>query len=117
MDMVYGERLKIVFMRTKKIDELKCESELEVDGSRCSIEWMQDKIFCMEAMCGGSVPESLLTPPEQESPQHILNALNDDCLRSIFESNNMEWEDLCSIGSVCSRFNEIVRPVYRRVLY
>lgn len=42
----------------------------------------------------------------------ILNALNDDCLRAIFESKNLQMEDLCSLGSVCTRFNDIVKPVF-----
>lgn len=60
------------------------------------------------------VAESLESPPDQQSPRNILNCLNDDCLRAIFESNHSSLADLYSVGSVCSRFNAIAKQVCAR---
>lgn len=42
--------------------------------------------------------------PEQDSDAHILNALNDDCLRAIFKRLNLI--DLTNAAGVCVRFKE-----------
>lgn len=98
-------------MRTEKSDQLKSQSEIEIVANQYPIEWLNDKSFCMEAVDESRIPKSLLIPPDHQSPQHILNALNDDCLRTIFELGNFKIDDFCSIGSVCIRFNDIVKPV------
>lgn len=41
-------------------------------------------------------------PPKQDSPQHILNALNDDCLERVFKQ--FELPDLSVAADVCVRF-------------
>lgn len=42
----------------------------------------------------------------------ILNALNDDCLLSIFKASSINAWDLVSIANVCQRFNCIVQQVF-----
>lgn len=96
-------------MRTEKIDQFKSESEIEIEGNKCTIEWQRDKILCMEI---AAVAEALTVTPDQESPQNILNSLNDDCLRAIFEADDLSLDDLCSVGSVCNRFNDIAKRVF-----
>lgn len=54
----------------------------------------------------------LLRAPETDSPNNILNALNDDCLREIFE----KFETLSmlhSISNVCVRFSEIAKQIFK----
>lgn len=43
-------------------------------------------------------------PPQQDSPRHILHALNDDCFRVIFKA--FDVVDLSSAAEVCVRFRE-----------
>lgn len=47
-------------------------------------------------------PISLKQPPVHDSPQNILNALNDDCLLEIFK--NLHYSTLLSVANVCNRF-------------
>lgn len=101
--------VEIDLMRTEKTDQLKTEPEIEIESNKCTIEWQRDKIICMEI---ASVAEALTIPPDQESPHNIHNSLNDDCLRAIFEADQLSLDDLCSIGSVCERFNSIAKQVF-----
>lgn len=43
-------------------------------------------------------------PPKQDSPQHILNALNDDCLEGVFKQ--FKLPDLSVAADVCVRFQQ-----------
>lgn len=101
----------IIFMQTAKTDALKTQSTIVIGEQEYPIEWVKDELCCVDWPC---IAESLKSPPDQQSPQHILNALNDDCLRTIFESNNLTIDDLCSLGSVCSHFNTIASQVFAR---
>lgn len=56
--------------------------------------------------------DPLLEAPETDSPNNILNALNDDCLRNIFERFET-LSMLCSISNVCVRFSEIAKQVFK----
>lgn len=101
--------MDVTLWRTGKSDQLKHQTEIDIEGSNCTIEWLRDEAICIERV---RVAESLLSPPDQQSPNNIVNMLNDDCLRTIFESNHLSLDDLCAIGSVCVRFNEIVKQVF-----
>lgn len=102
---------EIEFLRTTKTDDLKAQSEIQIGDTSNSIEWLNDKSFCVEMP---RVADSLESPPDQQSPRNILNCLHDDCLRAIFESNCLSLADLCSVGSVCSHFNAIAKQVCAR---
>lgn len=52
----------------------------------------------------------LLQSPGENSPNHILNALNDDCLYVIFKKSTLL--SLCSIANVCVRFSKIAQQVF-----
>lgn len=63
------------------------------------------------------IPESLLTPPHEHSPKHMLNVLNDDCLIAIFEQNLLSLNDVQEIAVVCKRFywiQSVMRSPRRR---
>lgn len=53
----------------------------------------------------------MLAPPDRNSPKNILNALNDDCLRLIFEK--LHLSTLCSVSNVCVRFNTIASEIFQ----
>ncbi|XP_031637407.1 uncharacterized protein LOC116349903 [Contarinia nasturtii] len=52
----------------------------------------------------------LLVAPDQNSTSHILNSLNDDCLREIFRYFNLM--DLSSTARVCVRFNQQAKEAF-----
>lgn len=55
--------------------------------------------------------KGLLYPSSEESPAHILNCLNDDCLYAILKSTHLL--DLCAVASVCTRFHDAASLVFR----
>lgn len=50
-------------------------------------------------------------PPSQDSPNHILNALNDFCIQIIFKYLD-NVRDLLSIAETCTRFQENAKECY-----
>lgn len=56
--------------------------------------------------------------PAQDSPRHILNILNDDCIEAILRRLE-KLEDLSSAAGTCVRFQECAkqcfRPKYKRI--
>lgn len=56
--------------------------------------------------------EMMHLPPAQDSPEHILNALNDDCILSILrELTNLR--DFLRATEVCTRFQENAKRCFR----
>lgn len=49
-------------------------------------------------------------PPEQDSPNHILNVLNDDCLIAIFKK--LHFSTLSTVVNVCVRFNCVAKITF-----
>lgn len=50
-------------------------------------------------------------PPPQDSPSHILNALNDDCLEEVLQ-RVQNIEDFFSAFKVCARFQENAKKCF-----
>lgn len=48
--------------------------------------------------------------PDQDSPQHILNSLNDFCLQEIFR--RIKIVDLSSVAEVCTRFKRNAEQIF-----
>lgn len=70
-----------------------------------------------EAASSSAVPaqqacSDALDAPAQDSPAHILNRLNDDCLREIIESPLLGMLDLWALANVCRRFRPIATKVF-----
>lgn len=101
--------LEVIFLRTTLTDKLKPRSELEIGNGNCIMKWVSDTPFCVKLL---PVTASLKQPPDQQSSKNIMNCLNYDCLRTIFESDDLSLNDLCSIGSVCIYFNAIAAKVF-----
>lgn len=47
-----------------------------------------------------------MSPPDQDSPKHILNVLNDKCIQAIFNQLISNLEDFSSASEVCKRFQQ-----------
>lgn len=52
-------------------------------------------------------------PPAQNSPTHILNVLNDDCIGEIIRRVN-RLEDFLNMAEVCRRFQESAKECFSR---
>lgn len=50
------------------------------------------------------------TPAEPDSPLNILNMMNDDCLKEIFE--RLPLRDLCSMADTCETFRRIAKEIF-----
>lgn len=57
------------------------------------------------------IVDLLLQTPEQNSPMHILNKLNDDCIEHIFRK--LHFSTLNVVARVCIRFNQIAKNVFK----
>lgn len=57
------------------------------------------------------VNDELMMAPTDDSPQNILHALNDDCLRGIF--NQLDVVSLYKAAYVCQRFNGIAKQAFK----
>lgn len=52
------------------------------------------------------------TPPEQDSPKHILNTLCTDCIEEIFRKIP-NVNDLLQAAQVCQRFQQSAKAVFQ----
>ena len=54
--------------------------------------------------------DPLLIPSDQDSPSHILNALNDHCLYEAFK--RLHFRDLLNVANVCVRFQSQAKAAF-----
>lgn len=67
---------------------------------------------CYSDEVKGKINDILLQPPGEQSPNNILNILNDDCLYEIFKK--IPSSNYGSIANVCVRFNRILSEMLSR---
>lgn len=70
-----------------------------------------DLTKAMETLTLGTKSVKSSRTQAENSPDNILNALNDDCLRAIFGKIN-RLADIVSISHVCKRFKQIGEDVF-----
>ena len=75
----------------------------------CKVNVRAAHLLCQPDLRRESM-DPLWIPPDQDSPTHILNALNDDCLQKVFKHLNAN--DLSSAAEVCVRFNQQVKCTF-----
>lgn len=103
----------IIIIQSSDIDKLKHQFELICTHFEFQIE----RIRHLEptnnvdhtAIANDSM---LLIPPAENSSHNILNALNDDCLREIFNRPEINLMDLAALANVCKRFNQIGQQAF-----
>lgn len=100
------ENISISFIKTEGVIHLKTQQQIVHENISFDVKWIRDSSLARTIV---DVDDSLKAAPEQQSPQNILNVLNDDCLQTIFDSSKFDIWDLCSIASVCKRFNDLVK--------
>lgn len=108
---------QVVFLRTKAIEQMKTKRSLRINTRQTmEIHWAYDD-YWMDNSHWNSIESkptpSLLLAPDADSPQNILNILNDDCLRPIFEICIRDVTGLCELAKVCTRFEYIVQQMFR----
>lgn len=108
-----GLKYQLVFKRAPSIDALKQIETIEIEGNKWKIRWSGD-IYDHHTRPLGVYAPSLNTPPAQSSPNNILNALNNDCLRAIFEQDGLPIEDLCSLACTSQRLNSFGIEAFKR---
>lgn len=64
-------------------------------------------------MCENNKSGLRLNVPDSDSPNNILNKLNDDCLRLIFETSTLDHHDLLQLANVCHRFQYIATTIFQ----
>lgn len=103
-----GLEFLVTFISTEGVVQLKSQKEIELNGTTYTIEWEKDERLDRNTI---DVNAALSLPPHRDSPDNIMNALSDDCLRIIFESTQFDDIDLGVLASVCVRFNYIAHKV------
>lgn len=81
------------------------------DGWKMKVKWLGYELIKLKFRKGKRIAAELLSAPDQDSPEHILNKLPDELLRTIFET--LTLMDLVEIANVCSRFNAIARLIFQ----
>lgn len=91
-------------VRTADIVELESQSERISRQFGFKIEWKNSR-----KLDEGKNEENVtvFAPPDQESPKNVLNALNDDCLRVLFNRPEIDMIDLAVLANTCKRFKTI----------
>lgn len=115
----YRERLYVVYHRSAAVNRLKPKSVLPINGRKSmTIEWTYDDRWRHHGGWTAAKPKrrrslaALATAPAQTDDGHMLNALNDDCIRSIVEASVSEAVGLYEMANVCTRFRYIARQVF-----
>lgn len=105
MARISATEIKIHFEASEAVKRLQFQRHMRVGSNTVVVEFLTNHWL---ASRNSFVAGILLEPPAQDSPMNILNALNDDCLRTIFEAKMFDVYNLAVIASVCTRFNRIV---------
>lgn len=115
-----GKRYRVYFKRSIYIDRLKKERKLRVkDNFTISIRWLFDNnswtnYTRWHSLNRESTPaSSLMLAPDADSPTNIINALNDDCIRLIFETCVNDSVGLTELATVCTRFQAIALQLFK----
>lgn len=96
-------------------DELISKGYMEIEDNKCEVKsyeefkrkskLVSDTVLQLDCAIG-----ALLHPPKQDSCKHILNVLNDDCLREIF--TKLHLSTLMSVANVCIRFDRVAKEAF-----
>lgn len=95
--------------------ELISKGYMEIEDSKCEVKSYEAykrelRQISATVLKLDSAIGALWQPPEQDSSTHILNVLNDDCLREIFKK--LHFSTLLSVINVCVRFNRVAKEEF-----
>lgn len=84
--------------------------QLKFGDNIVTVKRLRDSLACQPKK--PVIPSTLSKAPLTNSPQHILNVLNDECLEQIFSENYLNQSDLCAVAAVCQRFYNVAMQVF-----
>lgn len=96
------------------VDALKQLLQLGIDGNELRIRWVGDVKHSYDDPSFDLTLQPQGIVPDAQSPDNILNALNDDCLRAIFEHGGLDLFELSSFAGTCKRLRHIGRDEFQR---
>lgn len=107
-------RYVILFGRSEPIDAITNKKELAINGQIYPVKWAKWPCLWYDGnnLSPGAVANELKVVPDIDSPQHILSALNDDCLRSILLQDTVGIDELFNIARTCTRLKRLAIDVY-----
>lgn len=108
----------VVYHWSEAVDLLKTVSVLPINNRRSmTIVWILDdrwpngsKWYTFKSNQSDSL--AVVPAPAQTDARHMLNVLNDVCIREIIETVVFEAVGLWEIAKVCTRFRYIARKVF-----
>lgn len=113
-----SSKAKVEFKYHKSIDKLKQLQAVNINTNhRLSVAWLRDDIFHpffwkVDKSKSNEKCDKLLESPAQNAPDHMLNALNDECFFEIFMVSQLTALDLFEIANVCTRFRRIAKQAF-----
>lgn len=96
--------IRILIEYSDETEKLKPSHELYIGEETFVLNWINDHDRRASHRFQTSIAPGLV--PDQQSPEHILNALNDDCIREVFLK--LDKSDLCKVAYVCKRFQDVL---------
>lgn len=104
----------VFFERTDEIHRMSLIPEIELGGNVYPVKWIKThhrwNKFCMPPP---SVGEKLLTPPNAESLERMLDLLNNDCLYAILMQAPIGIDELLNIAQTCDRLEVVAKMAFR----
>lgn len=116
MENDFNGEFFVVFLRTEATDTLKTQGTVRIDGRKTvTIQWTHDNFWKNYGHWNTSKSKrsrALMVVPDEHSPDNILNALNDDCIRNIIETCIFDAVGLYELAKVCTRFQYIAQQIF-----
>lgn len=110
-----NECLFVQFADRQIAMELLKRGRIEIDGIQFQVKKVKEIHDPIRGLCDHNIKykiaRSLLKAPAIDSPQNILNALDDSCLYEIV-AKIRDISDYMSIADVCTRFKRIAQQTF-----
>lgn len=99
----------IIVYPCEGINALKGKRFMFFRGQKCEVNWLEETLE--RHYHSIEIAESLLQPPNTESPHHIFNSLNDKCLQLILSQVGIL--DLVLLACTCTRLRRLAVEAYK----
>lgn len=115
---VWGDEpreLSFTIMNVHQVKELKTRGRLTAVHKSPEPIWLRFVSEVHEVrrnrLSQHPIADILLHPPDRHANNHILNALNSECLIEIFEQKCLDFTDVNAIAATCKRFHKLAKYV------
>lgn len=103
----------VEYRQCDRVTASKSQYALMINNHPHPIEWHDDQQ--VPTVAPQNIPAELLPPPP-DIKSNIVNTLNSDCLRALFELADINMADLTELADTCKQFEVIARQVYQMKL-